>query len=189
MHSSRKASVIRAHTILQTRSFSVEERELEIPNAGKVTRHVVLHNGAVVILAMNQHQEVVLVRQYRHAVEQWLLELPAGTLEIGELPRACAERELSEETGFGASQWSELGIIYPAPGFCSEKQHLFVARELFPRKLAADQDEMIEVVTMPLAQVSQAVSRGEICDAKSIALLARAGLLMPLRTSSVAGSV
>lgn len=185
---SSKMTITSAHTVLTTPSFTIEQRELQIPAVGSVTRHVVLHNGAVVILAINELQEVVLVRQYRHAIDQWLLELPAGTLEYGESPRACAERELSEEAGFGASQWSELGIIYPAPGFCSEKQYLFVARGLFPRKLEADQDEMIEVVTMPLMQVCQSISNGEICDAKSIALLARAGLLTPLQTSSVVGS-
>ena len=174
---SDKIEIKARQCVLRTRSFLVEERILEVPQVGQITRHVVLHNGAVVILAITDNHEVVLVRQYRHAVEQWLLELPAGTLEVGESPRLCAERELSEEAGFGASQWSELGEIYPAPGFCSERQFLFLARGLFSRKLDADQDEIIEVIKMPLVRVHQAMLDGTIRDAKTLALLARAALL------------
>ena len=173
----KKIEVKSKQTILTTPSFLVEERLLEIAQIGEITRHVVVHHGAVVILPITQSQEIVFVRQYRHAVDQWLLELPAGTLENAEHPSSCAERELSEETGFGASHWRELGVIYPAPGFCSEQQYLFLARELFVRKLEADQDEIIEVVKIPLADLRQTMLAGHICDAKSLALILRATLL------------
>jgi len=175
--SSKKIALKSVKNLLDTRSFSIEERQLEIPEIGSITRHVVVHHGAVVVLAITEQQEVVLVHQYRHAIDQWLLELPAGTLELEEQPSVCAQRELSEEAGYGALEWRELGTIYPAPGFCTEKQFLFLARNLFIRKLEADQDEIIEVVKMPLGDVRKAMTDGTICDAKSLALLARAALL------------
>lgn len=176
MHT-HKIRILDKKTLLKTRAFAVEERQIEVPPNNRLTRHVVVHNGAVVILALTEKNEIVFVRQYRHAVDSWLLELPAGTLEVDESPLLCAQRELSEESGFGAKEWSELGTLYPAPGFCSEKQYLFMAKSLFERKLEADQDEMIEVVTLPLIQIRQAICDGVICDAKSIALIARAEML------------
>lgn len=137
---------------------------------------VVRHPGAVVVLPIHQDGHMVLLRQYRYPLNETILELPAGTLEHGEDPAACAQRELAEETGFQAREWTSLGTLVPAPGFCDELQHLYVARGLTPASSIADNDEEISVVTMGRHEIESAILSGELRDAKSIALLFRAQL-------------
>lgn len=125
---------------------------------------------------------MLLLRQYRHALREWILEIPAGTLAPGEAPLDCAKREIQEETGFAASEWTQLGTLYPSPGFCNEVQHLFAASNLHASRLDADEDEQIEVVEVSLSELDQLVTRGEIRDAKTLAsiLLVKMAGLIPL---------
>lgn len=151
-------------------SFHLVSEQVELPN-GKHTEHLTVeHNGAVVILPLTEKGEIVMIRQYRHSVKRELFELPAGTLKIGEDPLECAHREICEETGYGAKSLTEAGILYPAPGFCSEKQFLFVASELYPKTLPCDEDEDIRVEIISPAQFLKCLETGEICDAKTISL-------------------
>ena len=136
----------------------------------------VRHPGAVVILPLNERGEIILVKQYRHSIGETILEVPAGTLEVGEDPAACAVRELSEEIGMGARSWRSLGILWPAPGFCDERQHLFLARDLFPQKGIPDEDEDIVVTTVSTQELEEAMIDGRINDAKTCAIYLRAKL-------------
>lgn len=119
---------------------------------------------------------LLMLKQYRHALRSSIFELPAGTLEAGEDPVVCAQREVREETGFGAKSIESLGIIHPAPGFCNEIQHLFFAKDLYLDPAPQDEDEVIEVVPMELSEVEQRILVGEITDAKTLAALYRAKL-------------
>ncbi len=145
---------------------------------GRRFRHeTVQHPGAVVVLPIDRQGNFLLVRQYRHSVRQELLEVPAGTLEVGEEPSRTALRELREEIGMSAGVLTGIGTILPAPGFCNEVQHLFIARELFSDPAAPDEDEDIEVVCLSPAEVDDAVRSGNLIDGKSLAILYKVRLM------------
>lgn len=138
--------------------------------AGIVTeREVVEHRGAVGIVPMLDAETIVMVTQYRHAVGEWLLEVPAGTIEQGEDPEWCAARELEEETGFVSSRLRRLLTMYVSPGYCNETIHVFVAEELRQGTVNRDADEEITVEFVRLADVPGMIADGRIRDAKTIA--------------------
>jgi ADP-ribose pyrophosphatase len=132
------------------------------------TREIVEHRGAVAIVALDEDDNVLLVRQFRKPVESELLEIPAGTLEPGEEPESCALRELEEETGYNAGRLERILGFYSSPGFCSEYIHIYFATDLMRSKAKASADESIEVVKVPFSKALEMVLSGEICDAKTI---------------------
>jgi len=149
------------------------------PDGRERTREVVLHPGAVAIVALDG-DDVLLVRQWRHPTGSVLLEIPAGTIDMmedgtPEEPAACAARELGEETGRQAARWTGLGSFWTAPGFTNENMHLFLARDLSPAPgySGPTPDERLELVRMPWREAVAAAERGEIHDAKSIVGLLR----------------
>jgi ADP-ribose pyrophosphatase len=150
---------------------------VRLPNGKTATREVIEHPGAVAIVAFDERDDVLLVRQYRRAAGRFLLEIPAGTLKPGEDPLDCAGRELTEETNYHAATLEPLVCFFSAPGFCSEYLHVFVATGLVPEVGVPDEDEDIEVVHLPLAECLARVRSGEICDAKSVAGLLAASCL------------
>jgi len=162
--------------IYQGRLVGLRVDTVELPSGRNTKREIVEHGGVAAIVAIDSENNVLLVRQYRKAVEKMLLEIPAGGMEPGEDALVCARRELEEETGFSAERWEELGFFYTSPGFCTEQMHLYLATELRPAENAADDDENIELVRVPLTTAPELIASGEVCDAKSIA-----GLLIALR--------
>ncbi len=132
------------------------------------TREVVWHNGGAAVVARFDDETVALVRQYRHPTGRYVLELPAGRIEAGEPPEACAARELEEELGVVAGRLEPLSEFYTTPGFCSERLYVFVATELRETARRHDEDEIIEVVRLPFARALGLVASGEIDDAKTI---------------------
>ena len=157
--------------VLRGSIFEVVSARLTLPSGVTQDLLVVEHPGAVAIAAVTAAGELVLVRQYRHAAREVLLELPAGRLEPGESPLDAARRELAEETGHRAQRWRALATFLTAPGFCSERIHLFEARELEPVPRRLDPDEDLEVVVLPPERVL-----AEARDAKT--LLAASWLLL-----------
>jgi ADP-ribose pyrophosphatase len=162
---------VHVERLLSGRVFDVVRARLAFPSGLAQDLVLVEHPGAVAIAAVDARGELVLVRQYRHAAREVLLEVPAGRLEPGEAPLAAARRELAEETGHTARQWRALASFLPAPGICSEVIHLFEARGLERGTPSPDADEELELTSLPPAQVL-AVAR----DAKT--LLAAALLLL-----------
>jgi ADP-ribose pyrophosphatase len=156
------------------RTIDVVEEKIELSNGTAKTFVRVTHPGAVVILPLTTQGGVLMLRQYRHALLDFLYELPAGTLNHDEHPRECAKRELAEETGMKAESWTDLGILYPAPGFCNEKQHLFAAANLSPFRLEQDEDEIIEVQEWGRDKLGEMIDSGVLCDAKSLSAILRA---------------
>lgn len=145
--------------------------EIRLPWGQEVSRDVVVHPGAVVVLPVLPDGRFVLVRQYRYAVGKMLLEAVAGTREPGEAPAVTAARELQEEAGYKALHLTPLGSFYSAPGFCDELLHLFLAERLVPSELPCDEDERIERVCLTPEEALDAAARGEIQDAKTLAAL------------------
>jgi ADP-ribose pyrophosphatase len=163
--------LLKEKEVLRSRVFRVMEQQWRLPGDPRHQRHTVTHPGAVAILPFDAGGNVLMIRQYRPAVRQWLLEIPAGTLEKGEAPLKCAKRELIEETGHAAKKWRALGEIFTAPGFCSEKIFLFEARGLTPAFLEKDADEHIELEAMSLAALLKAARAGKIIDSKTLSAL------------------
>jgi ADP-ribose pyrophosphatase len=139
-----------------------------LPNSRTAIREIVSTPGAVAIIPLTGDGQVRMVRQYRSAVGDFLLELPAGTLHPGEAPQDAAPRELAEETGDRADHWQYLSSFHTMPGVCDEVIHLFLATDLVPGDTNRDPDEIIEVITLPLARALEMVASGQIRDAKTI---------------------
>jgi ADP-ribose pyrophosphatase len=159
------------------RIFNVLKDSIRLASGRVTERFTVVHPGAVVILPLTSEGKLMMIRQYRHSIAKTILEAPAGTLEEGEHPEDCAKREIMEEVGMQAEKWTPLGVLYPAPGFCTELQHLYLAEELTPGRLPQDEDEIIEVVEMTPEEVMLSAAQGEIVDAKTISIFARARFL------------
>ncbi|NLX85734.1 MAG: NUDIX hydrolase [Clostridiales bacterium] len=140
-------------------------------------REVVEHPGAVGIVALKENGDIVMVKQYRKAVEQVLLELPAGKLEQGEDPADCAARELTEETGYTAGDLRYLVSFYTSPGFSNEVMHMFLATDLKEGKNDPDDDEMVETVEISRDRAIDMILKGEIKDGKTIAGILLLGIL------------
>lgn len=163
-----------ARQIYKGRIVDLRIEEVTLPNGRSVALEVIHHPGASAIVAVDAHGDVALIRQFRHAAGGYIWEVPAGTLGPGEAPAACAQRELREETGLDAAEWTALGSILTTPGFCDERIHLFLARQLSDANQQLDDDEVLTVERLPFARALAMVRSGEIDDAKSIAALHRA---------------
>ena len=147
---------------------------VELVNGAVVRREVVEHPGGVTILPVDENGDCYMVRQFRYPFGRMMLEAPAGKLEYGEEHRTCAERELSEETGFTADELIYLGGCCTSPGFSTEVLHLYLALGLHPGKSHPDEDEFLNVETYPLSELSRMVMDGEIDDAKTIVAVLKA---------------
>ncbi len=157
--------------LVDTPGFSVERRDYAQPGDGPVIRDVVVHPGAVVILPLMADDRIVMIRQYRHAVEEELLELPAGTIEPDEPPIETARRELIEETGYQASSMTPLAQFFTSPGILTERMHAYVARELAWVGPNPDKDERIVVEPITTDEARRLLISGELCDGKTMAVL------------------
>jgi ADP-ribose pyrophosphatase len=147
--------------------------EVSLPDGGTSYREIVKHPGAVAIMAITNDQKLVLVRQYRKALEKTIYEIPAGKLDIGEEPETCAKRELQEETGYSANIWKKLVGFYTSPGFADEFIHLYEASELSLGEISPDEDEFIERVELTWDECKEKMLTGEICDAKTLYAITR----------------
>jgi ADP-ribose pyrophosphatase len=151
--------------IFEGKIISVHRDTAALPNGEKATREYVKHPGAVAVVAIKE-EGLLLVRQYRYALERELLEIPAGKLDAGEAPVDCALRELREETGY-RGDLTPLGIYYSTPGFSDEAIHIFWARNLVWDPLNLDEDEFLEVEVIPWKQALQLAEKGQFRDAKT----------------------
>lgn len=148
--------------------FDVWEEDVSLPDGKTTKQNMIDHKPTVAIVAVNDKQEILLIKQYRNAVKKHLLEIPAGTIDReSETALLCAKRELAEETGFAAKTFIELFEGYLLPGYCNEYMYFFLAQSLFPNPLRPDDDEFIEVVPTSFSQAKNMVRDGRIIDAKT----------------------
>jgi ADP-ribose pyrophosphatase len=157
--------------LLETRRFRVVRRTQQLPDGRLSSREVIEHPGAVAIIPLVDENHVCLIRNYRLAIQQWLLEIPAGTLEPGEDPADTARRELAEETGYTAQKIAPLCQLVFSPGILHERMHIFVATGLSPGPTSLEFGEQIATQVMPMAEIMTMIERGEVEDAKTVAAL------------------
>jgi len=155
------------------RAVSLRIDTIEKKSGDVTTREIVEHADCIAVVAVDDEDRIVMVRQFRRPVNKTLLEIPAGGIEDGEEPEECVRRELQEEIGYVPGKLQSLGGFYAAPGYCTEYLHLFLATRLTESRLTAEDTDEIEVVRVPVAEVRAMIDSGRICDAKSIAGLLR----------------
>ena len=155
--------------------------EVELPNGEKSVREIVRHPGAVSVVPVDNDGNVIMVRQYRYAFGQVLLEIPAGKLEKGEEPLPAAMRELEEETGTVAGKMEYLGELYTTVAIFDEKIHMYLATDLTYKDAHPDQDEFLEVKKVPLDTLVKMVMNGEIKDSKTQVAILKADKILKER--------
>jgi ADP-ribose pyrophosphatase len=154
--------------IFSGRAVRLRVDTVQMPSGRQTTREVVEHSDCVGIVAIDENDNVLLVKQYRQAIDKELLEIPAGGIDPGEDAEAAVRREMREETGFLPRRVARLGGFYSSPGFCTEYLHLYLALDLVSSPLHAEDTEIIKLVRVPTSQIPELLSSGQICDAKSI---------------------
>jgi len=166
------------------RILNLRVDEVQLSDGRSTTREIVEHRGAAAIVPLLGDDRVIFVRQYRYAVSEELLEIPAGTLERGENPEDCAMRELEEETGYKCGEMKKILECYVAPGYSTEKIHFYLAKKLVRSEMRTEEDERIKVEIMPIGLALDKIHRGEIHDAKTVCGLFRASDLFKNTASS-----
>lgn len=171
MDDSMVEKTLGSRRIFEGRALTVDVLDIQMPDGRKTTREVLRHRGAVCILCRLEDDRFVLVRQYRKAVEQTLLECVAGCMEEGETPEESALRETREESGFDVEKLIRLGQSLPAPGYCDEVHyHFFATLKPQANALRLDTDENLRPVFMSEAEIEAAIESGELTDGKTIIL-------------------
>ena len=160
-----------SETVYHGKAFDVRRDQVSLPDGRMTTFDVVVHPGAVTMIPIDSQGRILFVRQYRYAVREELLELPAGTLNEGEDPEVCASREVREETGMSAASLEKIGEFHLVPGYSTEYMYIYLATGLKTDPLPGDEDEFITVEAVSLDKIPQLISQGVIRDAKSLAAI------------------
>lgn len=166
-----REKIIHTAHIYDGHLIKLDLHKIELPDGKRSKREIVKHPGAVAIVALDDKDNVLLVRQFRLAADDIILEIPAGTLDPGESPEDCARRELQEEIGYQPQKLESLGGIFTAPGYTTEFIHLFLATELVESPSEGDADEFLEVVRTPLDDALKLIDDGKIIDSKTLSAL------------------
>lgn len=161
---------ISSETIYEGRIIDVKKDQVRLPNGKNGTRELVKHPGAVGIIPITTDGRLIVVEQYRKPLERSIVEIPAGKLEPGEKPAVTAVRELEEETGYGAHDFTYLQTIATSPGFADEVIHLYIAKDLYKIEQPAspDEDEFVELMEISLEEAEEMMQDGRIYDAKTV---------------------
>jgi ADP-ribose pyrophosphatase len=163
--------VINSEIGYRGRLFDVRRDLVQLPDGQTTQLDIVTHNGAVTIVPVDDDGRIWFVRQYRHAIERELLELPAGTLEAGEAPELAAQRETREEIGMAVETLENIGTFFMAPGYSTEMMHVFLGSGLQSAPLEGDADEFLTVEQLTIEEVYARVSAGRLFDGKTLAAL------------------
>lgn len=154
------------------RIINLKIQHVELPNGRVSSREIIEHPGAVAIIPFLDENTIILVEQFRKALDQVILEIPAGKIDKGENPEACGIRELEEETGYKANEFEYLGKIATTPGFTDEVIYIYKADNLYKGEINMDEDEFINLKTYKIEEIKDMVKKGQIIDGKTIAALA-----------------
>ena len=175
-----REETVSSQTLFQGKIVTLRVDQAKLPNGALAGREVVEHPGGVAVLALFDDGTVPVVRQFRYPFGAVVTELPAGKLEKGEDPRPAALRELAEEVGVTCGSLTYLGCLYLSPGFSTEVLHMYLARDLKQGACHPDEDEFLEVERVPFARLAEQALSGELTDAKTVALVLKAKLLLGL---------
>jgi len=162
---------VASQQVYRGRAVNLHVDTVEKPSGKKTVRDVVEHSDCVAVVALDDQDNVLLVRQFRYPVGKFLLEIPAGGIDPGEEPVDCVRRELQEEIGYFPGEIDDLGGFYSIPGYGTEYLYCYLASNLVPSRLLAEDTEGIEIVRVSPNQIPEMITSGQICDAKSIAAL------------------
>ncbi len=173
-----KAEVHETKELYRGRQFSFVTEDVTLPNGSRSEFAVIRHPGSTGIVPVADDGMIVMTMQYRYAVGEYMLEIPAGTLEKGESPLECARRELQEEVGFAAREFIEIADIRIIPSYSDERIHVYLAKGLTPSRLDPDEDEIIQVVRYPLERLMNFVAEGVITDGLTILSLYQARMVL-----------
>jgi len=163
-----REEALESKTIFQGKFLKLREDKVLLSNGRESTRLILEHPGAAAIVPLTEHQEIIMVEQFRKPTEEVLLEIPAGKLDQGESPEQCAARELMEETGYKAGKMEKLAAFYTTPGFCNEIIHVYLATSLELFEACPDENEVLKKKLVPLATAWEMIETGEIKDSKTI---------------------
>ena len=162
------AQVNKTITLHRGRVFTLLRENVTLDNGVTVDLDVIRHPGASAVVPLSDDNKLLLIRQFRHAVGDYIWEIPAGTLDPDETYLECAQRELVEETGFSADKWWKLGEIIPVPGYSDERIQIFLATELAPAEQNLDKDEVLAVHEISMDEAIDMIHKGDILDGKTI---------------------
>ena len=165
--------VLREKTITSETKFDgkivkVRIEDVELENGQMAYREFVDHPGGVGIVAITSDNKMLMVKQFRKAIEDETIEIPAGKLERGEDPLECGIREFEEETGYKAKEFISLGFLYPSPGFTDEKTYIYLAKDLYKGTVNPDEDEFLDILEVPIDEIYSKIMNNEINDAKTV---------------------
>ena len=166
--------VLKSEPVFDGRVINLRVDTVTLPDGNTSIREVIAHPGGVCVMAVDDEENVFMVRQYRYSTKQVLLEIPAGKLEYGEDYFEAAKRELEEEAGVVAENYVYLGYFYPTPAYCEEKIHMYFASGLTKTRQNLDDDEFLEVEKIPYDSLLEMISKGEIIDGKTALAALRA---------------
>ena len=165
----KKAKTISSEVVFNGRAVKLRIDTIQMPDGRQTTREIIEHSACIAVVAIDEKNKVLLVSQYREAVEKELLEIPAGGIDPGEDAETAVKREMQEETGYLPQKLKNLGGYYLAPGYSTEYLHLYLASDLAPSRLVAEDTEGIKLVRVPISQIRMLLTSGKITDGKSIA--------------------
>ncbi|WP_209122477.1 NUDIX domain-containing protein [Alkalihalobacillus sp. BA299] len=158
---------LKSETLYKGRIIDLVLEDVELPNGKTSSREIVKHPGAVAVIPVTVEGKLVLIRQYRKALERSIVEIPAGKLEVGEAPEVCAMRELEEETGYKTNQLEKVISFYTSPGFADEFVHIFYTEQLEAGVVNTDEDEFVEKLEVTVEEAERMIETNEIFDAKT----------------------
>lgn len=165
----KTAKILHSKTVYTGRVFGIRRDDVIEPSGVRATREMITHPGSVVVLPVLPDKKIVLIRQYRHAARQYMWELVAGRIDGGESPKKAAERELIEETGYRAKEFTIFLDVFPTPGFLEERMYILLAEKVTPGEAHPEEDEKIEAKSYTRKELEKMIRSGKIIDAKTIA--------------------
>ena len=161
--------LVSSKTVFDGRAVRLRIDTIQKASGEVTTREIVWHADCIAVVVLDDNNNVILEKQYRRPAGKVLLEIPAGGIEESETPEEAVKRELQEEIGYLPGKVTRLGGFYSAPGYCTEYLHLFLATDLKPSHLTAEDTDEIEIVRVPVSEIKGLIESGKICDAKSVA--------------------
>lgn len=160
--------ILKSQPIYRGRAVQLAVDRVELPNGTVMSREIIHHPGAAVMIPLLDKNTILLIRQFRYSAARFIWEFPAGTASPGEAPLRCARRELEEETGYKARSWKKLLTFYPTPGVSTEVMHLYLAWNLKKTQAHPEEDEILELKTFRVTEIDRMIRAGQIIDGKTI---------------------